>query len=67
VFWEYQKGSGALTVPEPKGAGPAHDLYMADRERNMPGNDLNPDRPVSSGNALGQGAWDNTQETTTEA
>jgi len=45
VFWDYQRASGALTVPPAKGAGPAHDWYMEDRERNMPGNDLNPDVP----------------------
>tara|TARA_B100000029_G_C17487737_1_gene927949 strand:- start:364 stop:1341 length:978 start_codon:yes stop_codon:yes gene_type:complete len=66
VMWDYQRAIGALTVPEPKGLGQQYDWYQEDRERNMPGNDLNPDVPVSSGNALGQGAWDNTQETTTE-
>ena len=74
VFWDYQRASGALTVPPAKGAGPAHDWYMADRERNMPGNDLNPDNPYSPGNTLGQGGWDHrpqetetaTTETTTE-
>ena len=74
VMWHYQEAEGLLTVPHAKGAGPAHDWYMADRERNMPGNDLNPDIPYSSGNTLGQGGWDNrpqetetaTTETTTE-
>jgi len=43
VDWDYQRASGALTVPEPKGGGHQYDWYMEDRERNMPGNDLNPD------------------------
>jgi len=74
VDWEYQRASGALTAPPAKGAGPAHDFYLADRERNMPGNDLNPDVPGSGGNKLGQGAWGDygttppgTETTTTEA
>jgi hypothetical protein len=45
VSWDYQRASGALTVPEPKGGGHQYDWYMEDRERNMPGNDLNPDDP----------------------
>ena len=64
VMWNYQKASGAQTVPPAKGAGPAHDWYLADRERNMPGNDLNPDNDFSPGNTLGQGGWDHRPQTT---
>ena len=64
VVWDYQRSEGLLTVPPAKGAGPAHDWYLEDRERNMPGNDLNPDNPYSPGNTLGQGGWDHRPQTT---
>ena len=64
VNWDLRRMQGHLTVPEPKGAGPAYDWYQEDRERNMPGNDLHPDKLYSPGNALGQGGWDHRPQTT---
>ena len=64
VNWDLRRMQGHLTVPKPKGSGPGYDWYMEDRERNMPGNDLHPDKLYSPGNALGQGGWDHRPQTT---